>query len=767
MKNNPNHLSGVSHVTGETKFIFDELKPANMLQMKVLHSKYAKAEILSIDYSEAEQLVGIVKIFTADDIPGENQIGVIIKDEPLLAKKETTYIGQPIAAVVGESIEACNKAIEKIKIVYKEHKPILTIKEALIQNSFIDKEQKLQSGNPEKHFDKCDNIIQGVVDGGGQEHLYLETQRTIVVPDEGKHLFVYSATQSPTEIQEVTSRILNLERKDITVDVKRIGGAFGGKERSATIWAALTTLATYLTKKPVEFLLTRIEDIKYTGKRHPFETHYKVGFNNDGEIIAADFKFYINGGAYADLSTAILERGLWHLDNIYHIKHFSAKGLALRTNLPPNTAFRGFGAPQGVFSIEYIIQKIAFKTKKDIFEIRKLNSYKESEKTPYSQPVREVCIDEILDKVKENSKYTSLQKSCNDFNKKNIFNKKGIGITPVKFGISFTTTFLNQGTALVWVYTDGSISASHGGVEMGQEINTKIAQIVSNEFGVDIERIKIESTNTKRAANTSPTAASCAVDINGNAAMLACQKITSRLKNLAVKTLKKDFNIESHKSDICFKNNNVFDKNHSEKKISFTSLVNKAYINRINLGAQAFYKTPNIYFDSEKGKGHPFYYYVFGAALTQVQIDTLTGMYKVEKVFIVHENAYTLNYNVDIGQIEGAFIQGMGWCTMEELKYNDKGENTTSSTSTYKIPTITDIPDVFSIDIMNRIRKFSSVYGVKGIGEPPFIYGQSTYFALKDAVESISDHKKECSLKFPATPEAVLLEIENQKRQYA
>lgn len=766
MKNNPDHLSGELHVSGRTKFIFDELKPANMLKMKLLHSKYAKAEILSLDFSEAEKIAGIVKIFSAKDIPGENQIGVVFKDEPLLADKKTTFVGQPIAAVVGESIEVCNKAVKKIIIKYKELKPIFSIKEALEKNSIIDKEQKIKNGNPEKYFPKCDHILEGVVEGGGQEHLYLETQCSIVIPDEGNHYFVYSATQAPSEIQNITARILNLERKDITVDVKRLGGAFGGKERSATIWAALTALACLLTKKPVEFILTRIEDIKYTGKRHPFETHYKVGYNNEGKIIAADFKFYINGGAYADLSTAVLERGLWHLDNAYFIKNISARGLALRTNLPPNTAFRGFGAPQGIFSIEHIIQRIAFKTNKDIFEIRELNAYKEGEKTPYSQPVYEVCFDEIFKKLKKNSDYLSLRKQCNNFNKKNKFLKKGIGIIPVKFGISFTTTFLNQGNSLVWVFTDGSISVSHGGVEMGQEIHTKIAQIVANEFGVDIEKIKMESTNTKRAANTSPTAASCAIDLNGNAAKLACRKITSRLKTLAVKILKKDFNIESKKADICFKNNYVFDKNHDNEKIDFPSLVNKAYISRINLGAQAFYKTPNIYFNSEKGKGHPFYYFVYGAALTEVEVDALTGMYKFKKVFIVHENAQTLNYNVDIGQIEGAFIQGLGWCTMEEILYNEKGENTTSSTSTYKIPAISDLPEVFSIDIMNRIRKFSSVYGLKGIGEPPLIYGQSAYFALKDAVESISNHKKESFLKFPATPEAVLLEIEKQKKDF-
>ena len=762
MDNNPEHLSGRMHVTGQTKFIFDEHRHAGNLKMSVLFSRYAKAEIVSINYSEAEKIPGIT-IITAKDIPGENQIGVVLKDEPLLATNTVSYVGQPIAIVVGEEIEKCREAVKKITVKYKTSEPVLTIDAALKNNSFIGNEQKVERGNPGKHFDKCDQVIEGVVKGGEQEHLYLETQRTIVVPDEGNHFFVYSATQSPSEIQEVTARILNLEKKNITVDVKRLGGAFGGKERSATIWAALTALASFLTKKPVEFKLSRFEDISYTGKRHSFETHYKVGLNNDGKIIAADIYIYLNGGAFADLSLAVLERAIWHMDNAYFIKYFRAAGRALRTNLPPNTAFRGFGAPQGMFSIEYIIERVAFKTGKDRIEIRKINAYEEGEKTPYNQPVLEVCFNEIFSRLKKKSAYPSLIKACNDFNKKNKFVKKGVGIVPVKFGISFTTTFLNQGASLVWVFSDGSISVSHGGVEMGQEINTKIAQIVANEFGVDIDKIRIESTNTKRVANTSPTAASCAIDLNGNAAMLASQKITSRLKPFAVTLLKKEFGIDTAGQDICFENNFVFSRHLPGKKIPFPSLVAQAYRSRINLGAQAFYKTPKIHFDFNKGKGHPFYYFVYGAALTQVEIDVFTGAYKLDKVFIVHENAQSLNYNVDLGQIEGAYIQGFGWCTMEEVLYNEKGENITTTTSTYKIPAITDLPGVFDTEIMTRKRLFSSVYGSKGIGEPPFVYGLSAWFALKDAIESISNHRKESFLKFPATPEAVLFEIEKQK----
>ena len=763
MEKSPYHINGRLHVTGQTRFTLDENKPSGMLYMKIIFSEHAHAKIITFNSYEASKIPGITAIYTYKDIPGENQIGVVLRDEPLLPENEVTYVGQPVAIVVGNTLSACKKAVQAIEITYEPLEHTLSINDALKKNLVIGKENRLQRGTPETEWNKCPHILEGVIKGGGQEHLYLETQRVRVLPDEDNHFIIHSATQSPTEIQEVCAHILNLTSKDITVDVKRLGGAFGGKERNATIYAALAALASYRTQMPVEFELERHEDIPFTGKRHPFQTKYKVGFDDNGQLMAGDFTIYLNGGYYCDLSLAILERAVWHMDNAYYFPHIKVSGKALRTNLPPNTAFRGFGAPQGIFSIEYVMERIARKTGKDKLDIRLLNSYKEGQITPYGQAVHEVCFNEVFTKLKRMADYESLRKNCELFNKNNRYKKKGIGMIPVKFGISFTSSFLNQGAALIWVFADGTVSVSHGGIEMGQELNTKVAQIVAQTLGVRFDKIKIESTNVKRVANTSPTAASSGTDLNGNAAQMAAAKIKNRLVPLASELLIQRYQKNTNQEHVVFEEGWVFDHRYPKQKIAFKTVVEKAYFNRINLGAQAFYKTPGVYFDKEKGMGKPFYYFVFGAALSQVEVDTLTGATKVEKVYIVHENGQSINTNVDLGQIEGAYIQGMGWVTMEEIVVNQKGENTTSTTSTYKIPSFDDLPETFKTEMLKRDRNFASVYGSKAIGEPPFMYGISAFFAIKDAIESVGNHQMEIDLDSPATPERILMAVEKIK----
>ena len=755
---NITHIDGELHVTGKTKYLLESPLPQGSLIMQPVYSTYASADILEINYDEALSVPGVVRVLTHKDIPGINQIGVIEFDEPLLPENKVSYIGQPVAIIVCTNKESCTNALSKIKIKYNPYTPILTIEDAETKNSFFDYKQEVKRGNPDKAFDKCDYIIEDEITGGAQDHLYLETQRVLVVPDEGNHYFIYSATQSPTEIQSVVSRILGIKSKDITVDVKRLGGAFGGKERKATIFASLAALASYHTGKPVYFIMSRQDDMKFTGKRHPFKTRYKVGFDKNGKILAAKFQLTTNGGAFTDLSTAVLERFVLNMDGSYFIPDIEIKARIAKTNLPPNTAFRGFGAPQAFFSIEHIIERIAFKLKKDPIEIRIINAYKEGQPAPYGQKIKETYIVESLEKLKRNSNYTGLKKEIENFNRTHKFEKKGIGVVSLKFGISFTSKFLNQGSALVWIYTDGTVSVSHGAVEMGQEVNTKIAQIVANELGIDISKVRIESTNTKRVANTSPTAASTAVDLNGNAALKATQKIKQRLISHATKL----FNDNCNKNDVYFQNNKIFCK-HSGKSITFEELVSSAYLNRINLGAQEFYRTPGIGFDREKGKGNPFYYYVYGAALSVVKVDLLTGMYKVEKTYIIHEDGNPVNSHIDIGQIQGAYIQGMGWVTMEEIIYDNNGNNLASNTSVYKIPAYSDTPEVFEIELVKKNRKFASVLGSKGVGEPPFIYGLSVIYALQNAIESISNYKKEAILHLPATPEKVLWEITKQQ----
>ena len=762
--NEPYHLAGPYLVTGQARFIYDEPQPKDLQIVKILTSPNAHAKIISIDTSQAKKIKGVTAVLTGQDIPGENQIGVGILDEPLLPVNEVNYIGQPVAIVVADKEEIAEHARSLIKVKYQPLKQILTIGQALQRNSYLGPIRKIERGNLVRGFSQSDFTLDGVINTNAQDHFYLETQICRAVPTEDNEIILYSATQSPTEVQEVAARVLGLDSKDITVDVKRLGGGFGGKERAATIWACLAALACYITKKPVELRLSRIEDMSWRGKRHPIEIKYKVGFSKTGKILAYAVDFNLDGGAYADLTMAIMQRAMVHADNAYFIPNIRIIGRPLKTNLPPNTALRGFGAPQGIFAIESVIERIAHKLKTDSNQIRKINFYKEKQETPYEQKFYDAHLDQLLDQLIKNSKYQSLKEDVRQFNKNNRFLKQGIGIAPVKFGISFTKITYNQASALVWVYEDGTISCSHGAIEMGQEVNTKIAQIVASEFGVSLNRVRIESNNTKRIGNSTPTAASADIDLNGNAAKNAVQKIKTRLMPIAVSLLIKDFSIRARPGNIVFENNYIFDKNFPRFKINFKRLAQTAYEQRVQLGATGFYKTPRINFDPQKGKGSPFAYFVCGCALSLVELDILTGNFTIKKTFIVHEMGRSINKAVDLGQIHGAFIQGMGWLTIEELILDKNGAYLTNTPSTYKIPTIKDTPQAMHIQIIEWLTKYSSVKGSKAIGEPPLIYGMSVYFAIKNAIESIADYQKEANLKLPATPESIIMAIEEMKK---
>jgi xanthine dehydrogenase large subunit len=760
----PYHLSGPWFVTGQAKFVYDQPRPNDLQFVKVLVSPYAHAKIISIDKSKAITTKGVSAILTAQDIPGENQIGVGILDEPLLPFDDVNYIGQPVAIVVAQNEEIAESALALIKVKYQPLEPILTISQALEKKSFLGPIRKIERGNLEQGFSQSDFTLRGVIHTNAQDHFYLETQICRALPTEDNEIILYSATQSPSEVQQVSARVLGLDSKDITVDVKRLGGGFGGKERAATIWACLSALACHKTKKPVELRLSRIEDMSWRGKRHPIDIRYQIGLKNNGRIMAYSVEFNLDGGAYADLTMAIMQRAMVHADNTYYIPNIRIIGRPCKTNLPPNTALRGFGAPQGILAIECLIERIAHKLKLDPIQIRKINTYQEKQKTPYGQNVYDVHIIELFNRLGKNSQYQVLKDNVKRFDKNNQFLKQGIGITPVKFGISFTKITYNQASALIWVYEDGTISVSHGGIEMGQEVNTKIAQIVADEFGVNLNRIRIESNNTKRVGNSTPTAASACADLNGNAAKNAVRQIKSRLQPLAIALLKKEFNIQSQTENIIFKNNNVFNRNYPKSKINFNDLIKYAFEQRVALGAHGFYKTPRINFDPVKGKGSPFAYFVYGCALSLVEVDILTGNFTIKKTFIVHEMGKSLNKAIDQGQIEGAYMQGFGWLTIEELILDKKGTYLTNTPSTYKIPTIKDLPQEMSIDIIERKTIHSSVQGSKAIGEPPFIYGMSVYFAIKNAIESIADYQKEANLRIPATPESVIMAVEEIKK---
>jgi len=759
--NTPQHLAGPWLVTGKARFICDEPRPKNLQFVKVLVSSYTHARIISIDTKKAKELKGVNAILTYQDIPGENQIGVGIFDEPLLPELKVNYIGQPIAIVVAENEEIAEQALKLIQVKYQPLTPIFSVSEALAKNQFIGPIRKIERGNLNQGFAQSDFILEGIINTNSQDHFYLETQIARAIPSEDNEILIYSATQSPSEVQNVVARILGVKSKDVTVDVKRIGGGFGGKERAATIWACLAALAAHKTQKPVELRLSRLEDMSWRGKRHPCEIRYKIGFNQNSKIIAYSVDFNLNSGAVADLTMAVMQRAMVHADNTYYIPNIRIIGHPCKTNLPPNTALRGFGAPQGIFAIEYVIERIAHQLKIDPIQVRKINLYKEQQETPYGQQVHDVHIAELFNRLEKNSQYLKLIESVKKYNQQNKFTKQGIGITPVKFGLSFTKIPYNQASALVWVYEDGTISVSHGAIEMGQEVNTKVAQIVASEFGVSLNRIRVESNNTKRIGNSTPTAASVCADLNGNAARNAVLQIISRLKPLAIAILKKEYQIKSKPENIVFKNNSVFDTKFPKSKIKFTDLIMTAFEQRVSLGAHGFYKTPKINFDPEKGKGSPFAYFVFGCALSLVEVDILTGNFTIKKTFIVHEMGKSINIAIDRGQIEGAYMQGFGWLTIEELILDEKGRYLTNTPSTYKIPNIKDLSEEMHIETIETQTKHSSVKSSKAIGEPPFIYGESVYFAIKHAIESIADYKIEANLKIPATPESIIMAVED------
>jgi xanthine dehydrogenase large subunit len=760
MRKLPWHISGKLHVTGSSIFIGEDVKPEGLLYARFLFSPVAHAYIKKLDISKACSLVQVTAVLTWKDIPGINQIGHVIKDEPLFPELEIMYVGQPLAMVLSPYPNVAEKAVKLIELQYEELPPVLSIEDADKQQEWYIPERKIEAGQVTTALKQARHKLSGIVETAGQEHFYMETQRCWAIPGEDDTLTLYSATQSTMEVQEVLSHVLGIPANRIIIDVKRLGGAFGGKERAGTLWACLAGIGAFITKKPVEVKLDRTEDMQATGKRHPFLSRYKVGYDDNGRITAYDVELLSNGGAYADLSVAILERAMFHAENTYFIPHIRIRGRACRTNLPPNTAFRGFGAPQGIFVIEHIIEEIAHQLKLDPLTVRLRNLYKKGDITPYGQKITETNLKSLFSRLDKLSHYAKLQAEVDKFNQKHTDKKQGLATVPVKFGISFTTALLNQGSALIWIYIDGTVSVTTGGVEMGQEVSTKVAIIVGRILGISVERIRVESSNTQRVGNASPTAASTGTDINGNAARVAAEQLQERLSKLAAEILSEQSGRKYSSKNVIFADDQVYVKGSKKLSIAFPELIRAAYNNRIPLGAYGYYATPQVSFDRDKGKGHPFAYYVYGCALVGVEIDTLTGDSKLLDVYIVHETGPSLQPDIDRGQIIGAFIQAFGWCTMEAIPHDAKGRYLALSPSTYKIPGIRDLPENLVVEMVESPCKEASVLGSKAVGEPPFIYGEAVWFALRHAIEAVGNGKVIAPLAFPATPEAILLAVE-------
>jgi xanthine dehydrogenase large subunit len=740
------------HVRGESQFIDDLIIPEGTLNAVVFDSTMAHGKILNVNTSEAKSIPGVRVILTAKDIPGINQVGGIIPDETLFAEDEVQFIGEPVGLVVADTIETAKKAIKKIKIDYKLIPAIFDSRKAYENSKLIIPPKIFSSGNIDDAWGKCDVIVKGKVESGGQEHLYLETQGSIAIPQEGGKIKIFSSTQSPTAVQRVAARILGVDMNNIEVDVLRLGGAFGGKEDQATHWAVMSALAAHKLNKPVKLILSRMDDIRMTGKRHPYSSDYKIGLTSDGKILAFEATYYQNAGAVADLSPAILDRTLFHATNSYFIPNVKATAISCKTNLPPNTAFRGFGGPQGKFVIEAAIYKAAEKMGIDASEIQRKNLLKDGDSFYYGQPVKNCYAEKCWVNAEEKYDLKKLKKEVEDFNKENYQIKKGIAVMPICFGISFTNTFLNQASALVHIYTDGSIGVSTAAVEMGQGVNEKIKIAVSKTLSVSKDRIRIETTNTTRTANTSATAASSGADLNGNAAIIASKNILERLLKSASEEL-----TVSNIQDLKIKDEFVYHKN-KKTELSWDELIKLTYQKRISLSSQALYATPDVYFNKETNQGNPFAYHVYGTGISIVTLDCLRGTYTIDSVKVVHDFGKSLNHVIDLGQAEGGIAQGIGWLTVEEVVHSNEGKLLSNSLSTYKVPDIYAAPKEIEVAFLEDSENQYGPFNSKAIGEPPLMYGIGTYFAILNAMKAFRPGK-DFEISAPITPEKVLMNL--------
>ncbi|MGF6176293.1 xanthine dehydrogenase molybdopterin binding subunit [Ensifer sp. 4252] len=753
---NERHESGHKHVSGTAEYIDDIPEPAGTLHGYLGLSQRAHADILSIDFDAVSTSDGVIGILTADDIPGENDISPAHKhDDPVFATGKVEFHGQPIFAVIATSREAARRAAAKVKVEYRDLPHVTDVLEAAAANyPLVIDPLKLERGDIEAGFAKAKNIVEGEMRIGGQDHFYLEGQISFAIPGEDDEVLVYSSTQHPSETQHMVATVLGVPSNAVTVNVRRMGGGFGGKETQANIFAAVAALAAKKYRCAVKVRPDRDDDMSATGKRHDFHVDYKVGFDDEGRIEAVDAVFAARCGFSADLSGPVTDRALFHADNCYFYPNVRLRSKPLKTNTVSNTAFRGFGGPQGMVGGERMIEDVAYAVGKDPLEIRKLNFYGGEGRnlTPYHQTVEDNIIGRIIEELETSADYAARRKAVIAFNRENHIIKRGIALTPVKFGISFTKTEYNQAGALVHVYTDGSIHLNHGGTEMGQGLYTKVAQVVADEFQVDLDRVKVTATTTGKVPNTSATAASSGSDLNGMAAADAAQQIKARLVRFAAER----WNVGE--ADVAFEPNTV---RIGAERLPFGEFIKLAYGARIQLSAAGFYKTPKIHWNRSEGRGRPFFYYAYGASCSEVSVDTLTGEYQVDRTDILHDVGRSLNPALDLGQVEGAFVQGMGWLTTEELWWDAKGRLRTHAPSTYKIPLASDRPRVFNVRLAEwSVNREETIRRSKAVGEPPFMLGISVLEALSMAAASVAEYRIPPRIDAPATPERVLMAIE-------
>lgn len=746
------HESAVLHVLGQATYTDDIRETAGTLHAALGLSGRAHARILGIDLEQVAASRGVVAVLTAQDIPGLNDCGPIIHDDPILADGLVQYVGQPVFIVVADSHDNARRAARLARIDYEDLPAILTPQEARAAQSYVLPPMRLARGDAQSAFALAPHRVKGELYVGGQEQFYLEGQIAYAIPGEDHGMHVYCSTQHPSEMQHVVAHALGLHSHHVTVECRRMGGGFGGKESQSALWAAAAAIAARRTRRPVKLRADRDDDMLVTGKRHCFHYEYEVGYDGEGRIVAAKVDMVTRAGFSADLSGPVATRAVCHFDNTYYLSDVEIRAACGKTNTQSNTAFRGFGGPQGAIAIEYVIDEIARNLGRDPLDIRRLNFYgrsgsNERNVTPYGQAIVDNVIHELVAELEQTSEYRARRAAIEDFNRASPVLKKGLALTPVKFGIAFNVTHLNQAGALVHVYVDGSILVNHGGTEMGQGINTKVMQVVAHELGVDLGRVRATATNTSKVANTSATAASTGADLNGKAAQDAARKIRDRLAAFVASQFGGD------PSEVRFADDTVFVNGEA---LRFGEVVAKAYLARVQLWSDGFYATPGLHWDPKTMNGHPFSYYAYGAAVSEVVVDTLTGEWKLLRADALYDAGNSLNPAIDIGQVEGAFIQGMGWLTTEELWWNPAGKLMTHAPSTYKIPGVSDCPEDFRVRLFRNRNVEDSIHRSKAVGEPPLLLPFSVFFAIRDAISAVGGHRVHPPLNAPATCEEIL-----------
>jgi xanthine dehydrogenase large subunit len=755
------HDSARKHVTGAAIYTDDIAEPFGTLHLAAGGAARAHARLISLDLARVRSAPGVVAVLSVADIPGVNDVSPIgAGDDPVFVAKEVLFHGQVLFAVAADSFENARNAAKLAVAEYEDLPPLIEIEQALKAKSFVMDSHVMRLGDSSAALKAAMHRLRGRIEMGGQDHFYLEGQVSLALPMEDGDVIIHCSTQHPTEVQHNVAHVLGRPDHAVTVEVRRMGGGFGGKETQASQWAAIAALAAVKTGRPCKFRLERDDDMIMTGKRHDFLIDYDVGFDAEGRIQSIEFMQAARCGYSADLSGAIADRAMFHADNGYFLGNATITSHRCKTHTASNTAFRGFGGPQGMMGIEQVIDAIARYLGKDPLDIRKRNLYGKTDRnvTPYHQTVEDNVLPEVIAQLEASAEYSKRRAAVIAYNAANPYLKCGLALTPVKFGISFTTSHLNQAGALIHIYTDGSVHLNHGGTEMGQGLFIKVAQVVAEELQIDLDRVKITATTTGKVPNTSATAASSGSDINGMAAQAAARTLKQRLTDFAASEYKVPV------SAVTFLPNRV---RVGDKEISFPALVKQAYLARVSLSATGYYATPKIHYDRSKAQGHPFYYFAYGAAVSEVLVDTLTGEYRTTRVDILHDVGRSLNPAIDLGQIEGGFVQGAGWLTSEELYWDDNGRLRTHAPSTYKIPTCGDRPADFRITLFDNENREPTVFRSKAVGEPPLMLGISVFHALSDAIASLADYRLLPALNAPATPERVLLAIEELRARQA